>query len=186
MRKLRCKLIATAVAVSACWAGTAARAAPIDFILVNAGGGSWNLSINNTSGKGIGALAMFTDPGFTAVSFNPADLAISVPDSVLTIDPLGYGVNFLVVNNIVGLDIAPSGSSTLICTLTATGPLGTTRFGSVLLYATDNLGIPTAYDVAGNPFPDSSYRGIAFWPAPEPEVALLLGLAGFAWVLARR
>ena len=174
------KLLVTVAAAVGLLIGTAAHAAPVDISLTNGGGGSWNLSINNTSGTGIGSLALLTDPAFTAVTFNAANTGISVPDSVLTIDPLGTGQNFLVVNNVAGQTIAPSGATTLIATLTATGtPNGNSA--ASLLFLTYNIDIPSVNDVAGTPIAEANVHLV-----PEPGTVLLLGLGLASMALVRR
>jgi len=180
------RLLATFVVVLACGLGAAARAAPLDFALTNAGGGNWIFSVNNTSGKGIGSLAFLTDPGFTSVVFEPTNTGISVPDSVLTIDPLGTGQNFLVVNNIAGQTIAPTGATTRIGTLIATSPLSGTKITN-LLFLTYNIDIPSVNDVEGNPFPESDILWDPGPPyVPEPASTPLLGIAACALALLRR
>ena len=58
----------------------------------------WSLLLSVEAGYAVGAVDLLTS-GFDSFEINLANLGISVPDSVYSIDPLGDGRNVLILNN---------------------------------------------------------------------------------------
>jgi hypothetical protein len=181
------KLLALAVISAALVIGNVARAAAVDVFVTQQALGSqlWDITIV-TDGTQVGGLALLGNTTVTALTLNPLNTGIDMTGlSSLVPDVLGDGTtNAIGINNTAGgVSFASGPTPTLIGSLTillGTGPNpGDVRGG-------DDLFGYTVCDTNCAPIADYSVTVTAF-PAPEPGVALLLGvgLAGLSLVRRR-
>jgi len=104
------KLFGLIALVGAMMIGGAAQAATVDIYLESTNGTEWQLTVTNSGAVGVGAINLLTSGALGVLQLNPGNSGISPADSVLSLDPLGDGRNFLVVNNNPGQAIAAAAS----------------------------------------------------------------------------
>ena len=189
------KLIAVVALATGLMLGAVSNAATVDIFLTDVGAGNWELSVtNNGLVGGVGAINMLVS-GLDNVAFAAAP-GLSIPDSLLSLDPLSDGYNnFLILQNTAaGVSIADIGVPVVLATLSSSlgpicGPAGEgsnhmTGLGCVGASMSENLlGSGTVFNAAGVEIATSEF---SITVVPEPTTVLLLGLGLAALGFVRR
>jgi len=174
------KLIAMVAVAAGLMLGSAANAAQVDIFLTQSSATDWALTVNNNGGIGVGAVNFLTT-GLTTMVTNPLNTQIDALSSVLSIDPLGLGFDFVGINNVAGQSIAAAGAlNVLLATLSGPGPV--TAFGS----DHPDVGSDTVFDLNGVAIASFSITVVPTPPVPEPATTVLFGLGLAALALVRR